>query len=233
MGDPPAREGGYTDGGLVGDPPAGDKGSIKGGLVGDPQAREGSTTEGGLVKDPPALDKGSTERDREKSPPVLVGGLANRGSHDRRVGAQTAVRHVRAFGRRARRLAVYERGALVREAGRRPKAADCPAVPMEGGEGQGGKAGAPARARGGGLVGASNAFWSQGPTQRQDGGGISGGVARTVGEEVAGGDGVARRRPRGCTAPYRCRAGRAERAGPPGDRCGAVVHGAVACPRRR
>ena len=52
-------------------------------------------------------------------------------------------------------------------------------------------------------------------------------MARTVEEEVVGGGGD---RPpcRGRTAPYRCRV---ERAGRRGDRCGAVAHGAVACPR--
>jgi len=77
-------------------------------------------------------------------PPALAEGLANRGCHDPRAGAQAAVRQVRADGRRARRLAVHERGALVREAGRHPKAVDCPAAPMEGGGSQGGMAGAPA-----------------------------------------------------------------------------------------
>jgi len=113
-------------------------------LVGDPPAREGGFTEGGLVGDPPALDEGSTEGGREKGPPVLAGGLAYRGSHDRRAGAQIAVRQVKADGRRARRQAVHERDALVREAGRRKKAADCPAAPMEGGKGDGGMAGAAA-----------------------------------------------------------------------------------------
>ena len=194
-------------------------------------SREGGPTEGGLVGDPPAREGGSTEGGLVGDPPALAGGLAN-SSHDRRAGAQIAVRQVRADGRRARRLAVHERGALVRESGRRPKAGDCPAAPMEGGGGQGGMAGAPAWPAAG--KGGERQMRRGHRDRHSDrtGGGSSGGVARTGWEEVGGRGGGARRRPRGCTAPYRCRAGRVERAGRPGDRCGAVVHGAVACPRR-
>ena len=190
VGDPPAREGGSTEGGLVGDPPAREGASTEGGLVGDPPARDEGSTEGGLVGDPPALDEGSTEGDREEGPPVLAGGLTNTGSRDRRAGAQTAVRQVRVDGRRARRLAVHERGALVREAGRRPKAADCPAAPIEGGGGQGGMAGAAAWPAAGG--GGERAMGRGHRDRHSDrtGGGSSGGVARTVGEEVGAGGGA-------------------------------------------
>jgi len=90
-----------------------------------------------LVVGPPAV-AGGAEEDRVGGPPVLVGGSTSTGSLDRRVGAQTASRQARADRRDARLVPVDEHIDLSREICRRPKAADCPAAPIEEGGSQGG-----------------------------------------------------------------------------------------------
>ena len=112
--------------------------------MGDPSALEGGSTDVDLVVGPPAVAGGCTEGDRVGVPPVLVGGSTSAGSRGRRVGGQIASGRARADRRDARLVPVDERIGLVREVGRRPKAADCPAAPIEEGGSQGGVVGAAA-----------------------------------------------------------------------------------------
>jgi len=175
-GRPPVAVAGSTAETRLGAPQAVVETSSQSGLAGRPLALERGSTDGDLSGGPPAGARGcsdavpvcgplvcdgrSTQGDRVRGPPVLERGTSNGGSHDRRVGPQTAARQVTADERDACRQAISEQvgfrdlrgpyhvgggrggehldGGILAQDGRHPKAADCPASPMKAGRKQGG-----------------------------------------------------------------------------------------------